>query len=134
MPKAEPRMRGSAISAVQAWPTGWRALKNRLAVNSSSPMVHRAGWAAAVTYQAKATVSRAWTPVQESITDLRLQPRRRVRSESQPPAGKPMSPAPALKPAVRAAFMNEEWAAPEMMDTDQKLKNHRFHRIAMLAR
>src|ERR1044072_8443690 len=43
-------------------------------------------------------------------------------------------PAPALNVATSAAFWKELWAASATIDTDQKLKNHRFHMTAMKAK
>ena len=43
-------------------------------------------------------------------------------------------PAPALNAAISADLPNEECAASATIETDQKLKNHRFHSTAMNAR
>jgi hypothetical protein len=75
--------------------------------------------------------STEYAAVQTSSSGLRPQPRRSDQSASQPPAGKPISPAPALNAAVRPAAIRLLSAASRTICTDQKLKNHRFHRIAM---
>ena len=69
--------------------------------------------------------------MQISASVLRLRPVRTAQSASHPPAGKPRMPAPALNAAVSAAASRLLWAASLTICTDQKLKNHRFHRIAM---
>jgi hypothetical protein len=61
-------------------------------------------------------------------------PRRTATSDSQPPIGKPMMPAPALNAAISAERPNDECAASATIDTDQNEKNHRFHSTAMNAK
>ena len=69
--------------------------------------------------------------MQIRASGLRPLPVRMARSANQPPTGNPRIPAPALKAAVSAAASRLLSAASRTICTDQKLKNQRFHRMAM---
>src|SRR3954462_10872206 len=120
------------MSATIACAIGCIALKNVLAANSSPAMSHTDGKPDATTMP-NATVKTHCVAVNAITSGFRPRPRRLVTSESQPPAGKPRMPAPALNAAISAERPNDECAASATIDTDQKLKNHRFHSTAMNA-
>ena len=131
IPKAEPRSAAGTMSPVMPWTIGCRALKNSPEVNSSSPSRASDGLPPPWMLQPKISTSTEYTPVQTRASVLRLRPVRTAQSASQPPAGKPRMPAPALNAAVSAATSRLLCAASLTICTDQKLKNQRFHRIAM---
>ena len=81
--------------------------------------------------QPKISTRTEYTAVQPRASVLRGLPVRTAQSASQPPTGNPRMPAPALNAAVSAAASRLLCAASLTICTDQKLKNHRFHRIAM---
>src|SRR4051794_20125275 len=117
------------MSDTIAWAIGCSALKNRLAVNRRAAINHTFGCPPAIT-KPNPTVRAHWMAVKLSSMPLRPQPRCTAQSDSQPPAGKPRRPAPALNAAIRADLPNDECAASATIATDQNEKNHRFHRTA----
>src|SRR3954454_3231433 len=117
------------MSGTIACEIGCSALKNRLALNSRPAISHTFGCPPAIT-KPNATVSTHWMAVKVRSMPLRPQPRWTAQSDSQPPAGKPSRPAPALKAAISADLPNDECAASATIATDQNEKNHRFQRTA----
>ena len=121
------------MSAIIACAIGCIALKKVLAPNSRAAISQTDG-APPVMTSPNATVSRHCSAVKVTTRGLRPIPRRTATSESQPPTGKPMMPAPALKAAMSAERPNDECAASATIETDQNEKNHRFHSTAMKAK